>query len=146
MILSEKSATFRVHALPQSTILFTPVNALIEVAKYAGRDAPDVTILVRDGVILADDALPIAALALMVFGLHQKVERHFEGLADFRPVERQPVAGLDARQCRQDTEAAEGQIKIEVDQGLDAGGRQSDLLLGFTERRPDRTFVLRIDL
>src|SRR5215210_5529726 len=59
----------------------------VEIAKDAGRDAPDVSVAERDGVVLADAALPLAGMDLVVCRVHQEGQRHLEGVGDLMPVE-----------------------------------------------------------
>src|SRR5260221_4255154 len=123
-----------------------PVDAFVEVAQDTRGDAPDITILVRHGIILSGDALPIAAATLVVFRSHQEGERTLERLRYLGLVEIQGVSGRDPRQRRQDAEPAEGQIEIEIAERLDQRRRQTDLLLGLAQRGTDRAYVMGIDL
>src|SRR5258708_40343893 len=85
-----------------------PVNAFVEIAQDTRGDAPDITILVRHGIILSRDALPVAAVALVVFRSHQEGERNLEHLGHFGGVEIEGIGWRDPRQRRQDAEPAEG--------------------------------------
>src|ERR1051326_4065413 len=58
------------------------VHPLVQISQDAGGHAPDVTLLVWHGVVLALDALPLARMALVVLRSHQEVERHLERVGD----------------------------------------------------------------
>src|SRR5262249_59037572 len=62
------------------------VHALIQIAQNTGGDTPDVTLLVRHPLVLAPDTLPGAPVALVLFGPHEKGERHPESVRDLRPL------------------------------------------------------------
>src|SRR5262245_49137361 len=59
-----------------------PVNPLIEVAQDARRDTPDVTAPVRNLIIVADDAVPVATLAPIIFRAHEVFQRNLEDVGD----------------------------------------------------------------
>src|ERR1700735_4837417 len=89
-----------------------PGNAFVEIAQDTRGDAPDITILVRHGIILSRNALPVATVTLVVFRSHQEGERNLEHLGHFGRVEIEGKGWCDPRQRRQDAEPAEGQIEI----------------------------------
>src|ERR1700747_2640216 len=86
-----------------------PIDAFVEIAQDARGDAPDVSILIRHGIIMSGDALPVAAVALVVLRSHQEGERNLERLRHLRRVESESIARGDPRHRRQDAEPAEGQ-------------------------------------
>src|SRR5437764_96598 len=61
----------------------SPINLLIQIPQNPRRHAPDIALPERHLVIVARDALPVAALARVVGGIHHEGERHLEGVGDF---------------------------------------------------------------
>src|SRR5258708_6872688 len=121
------------------------INPLIEVAQDTRRNPPDVTVPVRNFIIVTDDPVPVATLAPVIFRPHQVFQGHFEDVGDFGPVGCQLKIRRYARNHWQNAKAAEGQIKVEIPERLDQYGREADLLLGLTQRGPSRR-LLAVDL
>src|SRR3979409_1170736 len=92
------------------------------------------------------DAFPVAAVALMVLGAHQEVERHLEGVGDLGSIERKLVAGRDPPHHRQNARPREGEIEIEVAKRLHETGIEADFLLGLAQRGRERALVALVDL
>src|SRR6516164_4659917 len=111
-----------------------PIDAFVEIAQDTRGHAPNISILIWHGIIMSGDALPVAAVAVVVFRSHQEGERNLERLRHFRLVEIEGIAWRDPRHRRQDTETAEGQIEIEIAQRLDQCRSEADLLLGLAQR------------
>src|SRR5262249_2953928 len=63
-----------------------PVNPLIEVAQDARGDAPNVTVPVRNFIVVTDNAVPVAALAPVILRPHQVTQRNLEDVGHFRTV------------------------------------------------------------
>src|SRR5262249_47597074 len=120
-------------------------NPLIEVVQDTCGNAPNVTVPVRNFIIVARDAVPVAALALVIIRSHHVFEGGLEHLGDFEPVERQLKIRDYPRYHRQNAKAAEGQIEVEIPERLDQRRRQADFLLGLTQCSPCGRFVT-IDL
>src|SRR3954469_9570110 len=122
------------------------IHPLIEIAQDTGGDPPDVTLLIRHRVVMSLDAFPVAAVALMVFGAHQEVERHLEGVGDLGSIERELVGRRDPRHHWQNAKPREGEIEIEKAEGLHETGIETDFLLGLTQRGCERALVALVDL
>src|SRR5271154_2007804 len=123
-----------------------PVNVFVEIAEDTRGDAPDISVLIRDGIIMSGDALPVAAVALVVFRSHQEGERNLERLRHLGLVECESIARRHPRHRRQDTEPAEGQIEIEIAERFDQRRGEADLLLGLAQRGTERALVMGFDL
>src|SRR5262245_29419994 len=123
-----------------------PVHLLPQIPQDARGDAPDIALAERHRVIGALDPLPVALEVLVIERLHQDIERHLEGVGDLARVERERVAGRDARDQRQDAEAGEREIEIEIAERLDQRTVEPDLLLGLAQGGAERPVVLLVDL
>ena len=51
--------------------------------------------------------------------VHQEGQRHLEGFVDLERIEGQPKGRIHARHGRQDSKAAEGQVKVEMSDRID---------------------------
>ena len=79
--------------------------------------------------------------------VHQEGERHLEGVGDLALVEREPIVGADARDRRQDAEAGEGEIEVEIADRLDQIVRSSPISSSASRSAAaGRRGVVRIDL
>ena len=105
------------------------INPFVQIAQDAGGHAPDIALAEGDRVIVPRHALPVARMALHVGLVHQKSERHLEGVVDFGGVERERKARLDARDRRHDAIAERGHIEIEIAERLDDAAVEADLLV-----------------
>jgi hypothetical protein len=85
-------------------------------------------------------------VALHVALVHQEIERHLEGRVDFARIELEREARFDARNYRHNAVAQRRHIEIEIAEGFDMLAVESDLFLGFAQRRRTRIGVTIIDL
>src|SRR4051794_20041000 len=76
-----------VHVDMQSS----PINLLIQIPQDPRRHAPDIALAERHLVIMARDALPVAAFARVVRLVHHEGERHLEGVGDLARVDAQLI-------------------------------------------------------
>src|SRR5258708_32495916 len=70
--------------------------------------------------------------------IHQKGERHLEGIVDLTGVELEREARLHARDHRDDAIAECGHIEIEITQWLDIRAIEADLFFRLTQGRSPR--------
>src|SRR5262249_3403469 len=111
-----------------------PVYPLIEVAQDTRRDTPDVMVPVRNLIIVANDAVPVATLAPVIFRRHQIFQRYLEDVGDLGAVGRQDKIRLYTRHGRQNAKAAKSQIEVEIPEGLAQPPRPRET----RPRRPQR--------
>jgi hypothetical protein len=115
-----------------------PINPLIEIAQNAGGDAPDVTRAEGDRIIGAVEALPFAAVLLVVRRLHQKGERHLERLVHLAAAEHERETRLHARDHRHDAIAERRHIDIEIAERRHVARVEADLLFRLAQRAGER--------
>src|SRR5436189_2262453 len=103
----------------------------MEIAQNSGSYAPNVTVGERDRIEMPHHSVPVPAVALMVDRLHQKRERHFEGLVHLRGIERQLEMRIDPSQRRNDAIAERRHVEIEIADRMHEPPIEPDLLAGF---------------
>src|ERR1700737_579530 len=96
-------------------------NPLVEYAQDPRRCAPDIALRIRHGVISALHAAEFLAVQLMVRRIHQKGQRHLEGIVDLAVVDAQRKTGPDARDRRQDAKSEAGAVDVEIADRIDEG-------------------------
>src|SRR5450756_738318 len=81
--------------------------------------APNVALAEGERIVVPRHALPVARVALDIILIHQKRERHLEGVVHLVGVEREREARLDARERRHNAVAERGHVEIEIADRLD---------------------------
>ena len=102
------------------------VDPLVQVPQDTRGHAPDIALAERHGVVLALDALPVAAVQRVV--VWHPSGRRAAPRTRRRPrarIEREPIVRADARHRRQDAKARERQIEVEIADRLDQLARRA---------------------
>src|SRR5262249_1541275 len=109
-------ANVPVHAHPprETSRASALIDPLVQIAQNPRGHAPNVALAEGHGVIPPCHTLPVAAVERVVLHVHQEGERNLERVGDFPLAQHEPVVGSNARDRGQDTEAGEGEIKVEI--------------------------------
>ena len=81
----------------------------------------------------------------VVARIEHELERHLEGVLDFRAVESQVEAGAHEADDRRHAEARDHQVIAQVAGALDEARLEADLLARLAQRRRPRIGVARLD-
>ena len=85
-------------------------------------------------------------MQLVVHRIHEKPERYLEGIVDLHGVDREAERWLDQPDDGQHAVARSGEIGIEIAEWRHGLAFETDLLVGFPQRRRQGRGVVGIDL
>ena len=116
----------------------------MEVHQHPGRRAPDVVVSIGNGVVAPEPALVSDAVAQVILGVQQEIERHLEDLGDLERIRTQVQRRGDEADHRSDPVPGDGDVLVQPSEQLDPVGGEPDFLLGFAQRRRFERGVLRL--